>query len=78
MLRQKEVLANHGLLMHFIWMLTDSHSFVSYPRYEYFRRILCNFIGERVENGKFPDDQKLFRKLVENICYNNLWSTLIK
>lgn len=71
MLRQMEALADHGLLMHFVGMLTDSRSFVSYPRHEYFRRILCNFIGERVENGKFPNDQDLLKKLVENICYNN-------
>lgn len=71
MLRQMEALADHGLLMHFVGMLTDSRSFVSYPRHEYFRRILCNFIGERVENGKFPNDQELLKKLVENICYNN-------
>lgn len=71
MLRQMEALADHGLLMHFVGMLTDSRSFVSYPRHEYFRRILCNFIGERVENGKFPNDQELLQKLVENVCYNN-------
>ena len=71
MLRQMEALADHGLLMHFVGMLTDSRSFVSYPRHEYFRRILCNFIGERVENGKFPNDQDILKKLVENVCYNN-------
>lgn len=71
MLRQMEALADHGLLMHFVGMLTDSRSFVSYPRHEYFRRILCNFIGERVENGKFPNNQELLKKLIENVCYNN-------
>ena len=71
MLRQMEDLADHGLLMHFVGMLTDSRSFISYPRHEYFRRILCNFIGERVENGKFPNDQELLKKLIENVCYNN-------
>lgn len=71
MLRQMETLADHGLLMHFVGMLTDSRSFVSYPRHEYFRRILCNYIGENVENGKFPNDEKLLKKMVENICYNN-------
>jgi glucuronate isomerase len=71
MLRQMETLADHGLLMHFVGMLTDSRSFVSYPRHEYFRRILCNFIGEQVENGKFPKEESLLKKLVENICYYN-------
>ncbi|SJZ86135.1 D-glucuronate isomerase [Garciella nitratireducens DSM 15102] len=71
MLRQMATLADHGLLMHFVGMLTDSRSFVSYPRHEYFRRILCNYIGEQVEQGKFPKDEKLLRKLVENICYHN-------
>lgn len=71
MLRQMETLADHGLLMHFVGMLTDSRSFISYPRYEYFRRILCNYIGEQVESGKFPHEEKLLKKLVENICYYN-------
>lgn len=71
MLRQMETLADHGLLMHFVGMLTDSRSFVSYPRHEYFRRILCNFIGEQVESGKFPNEESLLKKLVENICYYN-------
>uniref|UniRef100_UPI00344B1E9C glucuronate isomerase n=1 Tax=Carnobacterium sp. TaxID=48221 RepID=UPI00344B1E9C len=71
MLRQMETLADHGLLMHFVGMITDSRSFVSYPRHEYFRRILCNYIGENVENGKIPNDDKLLKKLIENICYLN-------
>lgn len=71
MLRQIEALADHGLLMNFIGMLTDSRSFVSYPRHEYFRRILCNYIGEQVELGKFPKNETLLQRLVENICYNN-------
>lgn len=71
MLRQMETLADHGLLMNFVGMLTDSRSFVSYPRHEYFRRILCNYIGEQVELGKFPQKEELLKKLVENVCYNN-------
>lgn len=71
MLRQMETLADHGLLMNFVGMLTDSRSFVSYPRHDYFRRIFCNFVGEQVENGKFPDNEQLLTKLVENVCYYN-------
>ncbi|GAA0356438.1 glucuronate isomerase [Alkalibacterium iburiense] len=71
MLRQMKVLADHGLLMNFVGMLTDSRSFLSYPRHEYFRRILCNFVGEQVESGKYPNDEKLLKKLIENVCYYN-------
>lgn len=71
MLRQMETLADHGLLMHFVGMLTDSRSFVSYPRHDYFRRILCNYVGEQVEIGKFPKEEALLKKLIENICYTN-------
>ena len=71
MLRQMETLADHGLLMHFVGMLTDSRSFVSYPRHDYFRRILCNYVGEQVESGKFPNEETILKKLIENICYNN-------
>ena len=71
MLRQMETLADHGLLMNFVGMLTDSRSLVSYPRHEYFRRILCQFVGENVELGKFPNDEKLLERLIKNICYDN-------
>lgn len=71
MLRQMEALADHGLLMNFVGMLTDSRSFVSYPRHEYFRRILCNYVGEQVESGKFPNEETLLQRLIENVCYNN-------
>lgn len=71
MLRQMETLADHGLLMHFVGMLTDSRSFVSYPRHDYFRRILCNFVGEQVELGKFPNDETLLKNLIENVSYKN-------
>lgn len=71
MLNQMKVLADHGLLMNFVGMLTDSRSFVSYPRHEYFRRILCNFVGEQVELGKFPNEENLLKRLIENVSYNN-------
>ena len=64
-------LANLGLLGNFIGMLTDSRSFLSYARHEYFRRILCDLIGSWVENGEFPADEKALKKLVEDISYNN-------
>ncbi len=64
-------LANLGLLGNFIGMLTDSRSFLSYTRHEYFRRILCELIGNWVENGEYPDDEKALKKIVEGICYEN-------
>ena len=71
MIRQLTVLANNGLLSKFVGMLTDSRSFLSYIRHEYFRRILCNILGEWVENGEAPNDMKLLGKLVKDICYDN-------
>ncbi len=64
-------LANLSLLGNFIGMLTDSRSFLSYTRHEYFRRILCALIGEWVENGEYPDDDAALTELVEGICYYN-------
>lgn len=64
-------LANLGLLGNFIGMLTDSRSFLSYTRHEYFRRILCELIGNWVENGEYPNDVKVLSKMVQNISYNN-------
>lgn len=64
-------LANLSLLGNFVGMLTDSRSFLSYTRHEYFRRILCGLIGEWVENGEFPDDEKTLGKIVSDICYGN-------
>lgn len=64
-------LANLGLLGNFVGMLTDSRSFLSYARHEYFRRILCALIGEWVENGEYPNDLKTLGEIVEGICYNN-------
>ncbi len=64
-------LANQGLLGNFVGMLTDSRSFLSYVRHEYFRRILCNLLGSWVENGEYPNDLGLLGGLVEDICYQN-------
>lgn len=64
-------LANHGILGNFIGMLTDSRSFLSYARHEYFRRILCQFLGQWVENGEYPDDLATLGAMVKDICYNN-------
>lgn len=60
-----------GLLRRFVGMVTDSRSFLSYPRHEYFRRIACNFIGEEIEKGLIPDDEELVRPLIEGISYRN-------
>ncbi len=68
---QMKALANLGAFGNFVGMLTDSRSFVSYPRHEYFRRILCNMIGELVEKGEYPDDQKSLKRIIEGICYYN-------
>ncbi len=69
--QQMRALSNLGLLSRFVGMLTDSRSFVSYPRHEYFRRILCNLIGDWVENGEYPDDPAMLKTIVQGICYNN-------
>ncbi|MNY07978.1 Uronate isomerase [compost metagenome] len=71
MIKQINTLSNMGLLSRFVGMLTDSRSFLSYPRHEYFRRILCNLFGEDVENGELPDDQEWLGKVIQDICYNN-------
>ncbi len=69
--KQINSLSNLGLLYHFIGMTTDSRSFLSFPRHEYFRRILCNIIGMDVEKGKIPADMNLLGEMIENVCYNN-------
>ncbi|MEV5026111.1 glucuronate isomerase [Paenibacillus sp. LPE1-1-1.1] len=71
MLDQMNALANLGLLSRFVGMLTDSRSFLSYTRHEYFRRILCNLLGEWVENGEAPHDMELLGDMVQNISYRN-------
>ena len=68
---QMKSLANLGLLGNFVGMLTDSRSFLSYARHDYFRRILCNLMGNWVENGEYPNDDAALKKIVEGICYYN-------
>ena len=71
MTRQLNALSNMGLLSRFIGMLTDSRSFLSFPRHEYFRRLLCNLFGEEVENGELPADIEWIGKVIQDICYHN-------
>ncbi len=71
MTKQLNALSNMGLLSRFVGMLTDSRSFLSFPRHEYFRRILCNLLGEEIENGELPNDLDWIGKVVQDICYNN-------
>jgi glucuronate isomerase len=71
MTEQMKVLGNLGLLSCFVGMLTDSRSFISYPRHEYFRRILCGIIGGWVEDGEYPNDPEFLKTMVKNICFNN-------
>jgi glucuronate isomerase len=73
---QIEALSNTGLLSRFIGMVTDSRSFMSYPRHEYFRRTLCNIIGQDVERGELPDDDALLGRLIRDVCYGNAKSYL--
>jgi glucuronate isomerase len=68
---QMNALSNCGLLSRFVGMLTDSRSFMSYPRHEYFRRVLCNLIGCDIERGAIPDSDELVGPMIENICYRN-------
>jgi glucuronate isomerase len=68
---QLNALSNCGLLSRFVGMLTDSRSFMSYPRHEYFRRVLCNMLGSEMDSGLLPADEKLIGRLIEGICYGN-------
>ena len=68
---QLNALPNNGLFSRFIGMLTDSRSFMSFPRHEYFRRVLCDLLGRDVENGELPNDEKLLGTVVRNICFEN-------
>lgn len=68
---QMTTLANEGVFGNFIGMLTDSRSFLSYPRHEYFRRVMCNLLGEWVEQGKYPNDDEALATIVRDVCYNN-------
>ena len=71
MQRQLEQLTQLGLLSQFVGMLTDSRSFLSYTRHEYFRRILCNLLGTWAVNGEIPHDEKLLGQMVKDICFDN-------
>ncbi len=71
MIKQMNALSNMGLISRFVGMLTDSRSFLSYPRHEYFRRILCNLFGEEIENGELPNDVEWTGKVIKDICYYN-------
>jgi glucuronate isomerase len=71
MVRHLDALSGLGLLGRFIGMTTDSRSFLSFPRHEYFRRILCNVLGEEMERGDIPDDKQLIGSIVSDICYAN-------
>jgi glucuronate isomerase len=70
--QQMNTLSNMGLLSKFVGMLTDSRSFLSFPRHEYFRRILCNMIGKEIENGELPTDIPWAGKIIQDICYHNV------
>ena len=71
MTKQLNALSNMGLLSCFVGMLTDSRSFLSFPRHEYFRRVLCNLLGEEMASGELPNDMALIGNLVANISYRN-------
>jgi glucuronate isomerase len=71
MIRQLNALSNMGILSRFVGMLTDSRSFLSFPRHEYFRRLLCNLFGDEVEKGELPDDIRWIGKVIQDICYLN-------
>lgn len=71
MIKQLNALSNMGLLSKFIGMLTDSRSFLSFPRHEYFRRILCDLFGDEIENGELPNDIPWVGKVIQDICFNN-------
>ena len=68
---QLNALSNAGLLAHMVGMLTDSRSFMSYPRHEYFRRVLCNMLGNEIESGELPNDDGLVGGLIEDVSYRN-------
>ncbi len=74
MTAQLKSLSNIGVLSRFIGMLTDSRSFLSYPRHEYFRRILCRIVGGWIDEGMAPDDYDTIGRMIEDICFNNVWN----
>jgi glucuronate isomerase len=68
---QLNALSNCGLLSRFVGMVTDSRSFMSFPRHEYFRRVLCNLMGDEIEKGLLPDDDELIGTMIRKICFDN-------
>lgn len=70
-IRQLKALSSLGLISHFVGMLTDSRSFMSYPRHDYFRRLLCDFFGQLIDNKEFPKDLEFVGKIIQDICFNN-------
>ena len=72
MIKQMTSLANLGLLGNFLGMLTDSRSFLSYPRHELYRRCLCSYLGELVERGEYFSGEKYLKEIIEGICYRNV------
>jgi glucuronate isomerase len=71
MKKQMNTLSNIGLISTFVGMLTDSRSFLSFSRHEYFRRLLCNMFGREMEEGLLPDDEKWVGAIIQDICYYN-------
>ena len=71
MTKQMNALSNMGLISRFVGMITDSRSFLSYPRHEYFRRLLCNLFGDEIENGELPNDLEWTGKIIKDISYYN-------
>jgi len=69
--KQLDTLSNMGLLSKFVGMITDSRSFLSFPRHEYFRRILCNLFGDEIEKGELPNDIEWTGKIIQDICFYN-------
>ncbi len=69
--KQLNALSNMGLLSRFVGLVTDSRSFLSFPRHEYFRRILCDLIGRDITNGFLPDDMDLCSSVIRDMCYHN-------
>ena len=74
MTAQPQVTCQHRRAQRFVGMLTDSRSFLSYPRHEYFRRILCRIVGEWIDRGMAPEDYDGIGKIIEDICFNNVWN----
>ena len=70
-LRQLRALSNHGVLGTFVGMVTDSRSFASYPRHDYFRRLLCRQLGRWVADGEYPADREALDTIVRGVCYDN-------